>query len=48
VNINAQTAVEWSELEVAQPWTRRFTGPVLIPAFVAGEMLDASQQRVVA
>ena len=47
VHIDQQTALEWSELEVAQRWTRLFTGPALVRAFVAGQTLTASQQQVV-
>lgn len=47
LHIDEQTALEWSELEVAQRWTRLFTGPVLVRAFVAGQELTATQQQVV-
>jgi len=48
VHIDEQAAIEWSDLEVAQRWTRLFTGPALVRAFVAGQTLTASQQEVVA
>jgi REP element-mobilizing transposase RayT len=47
VHIDQQTALEWSELEVARRWTRLFTGPALVRAFVAGQTLTASQEQVV-
>ena len=47
VHIDEQAALEWSELEVAQRWTRLFTGPALVRAFLAGQTLTASQKEVV-
>jgi REP element-mobilizing transposase RayT len=47
IHIDQQTALEWSELEVAQRWTRLFTGPALVRAFVAGQTLTSSQLQVV-
>ena len=47
LHIDEQTSLEWSPLEVAQRWTRLFTGPVLVRAFVAGQKLSETQQSVV-
>ena len=47
IHIDEQTALEWSPLEVAQRWTRLFTGPVPVRAFVAGQKLTETQQSVV-
>lgn len=47
VHVDEQTALEWSPLEVAQRWTRLFTGPVLVRAFVAAQKLTETQQIVV-
>jgi len=47
LHIDEQTALEWSDLEVAQRWTRLFTGPALVRAFVAGQKLTETQQNVV-
>ena len=47
LHIDEQTALEWSDMEVAQRWTRLFTGPVLVRAFVAGQKLTETQQNVV-
>jgi len=47
VHIDEQAALEWSPMEVAQRWTRLFTGPVLVRAFVAGQALTEAQRNVV-
>ena len=47
VHIDEPAALEWSPLEVARRWTQLFTGPVLVRAFVAGQKLTETQQRVV-
>lgn len=47
LHIDEQTALEWSEMEVARRWTRLFTGPVLVRAFVAGQDLSSTQKQVV-
>ncbi len=46
-HIDEQAAIEWSDLEVAKRWTRLFTGPPLVRAFVDGQALDQTQQDVV-
>ncbi len=46
-HIDEQAALEWSPLEVAQRWTRLFTGPALVRAFVAGQALTETQRNVV-
>lgn len=45
--IDEQTSLEWSDMEVARRWTRLFTGPGLVRAFVAGQALTPTQERVV-
>ena len=47
LHIDEQTALAWSDMEVARRWTRLFTGPVLVRAFVAGQNLTETQQNVV-
>ena len=47
LHIDQQAALNWSELEVAQRWTRLFTGPSLVRAFVAGQELSSTQKSVV-
>ncbi|MGK7294744.1 MAG: transposase [Candidatus Wenzhouxiangella sp. M2_3B_020] len=47
LHVDEQTALEWSDLEVAQRWTRLFTGPALVRAFVAGQDLSPAQRQVV-
>ena len=47
LHIDEQTAQAWSDMEVAQRWTRLFTGPVQVHAFVAGQKLTETQQNVV-
>ena len=47
VHIDEQTALEWTDLEVARRWTRLFTGPTLVRAFAAGQALSDTQQQVV-
>jgi len=47
VHIDQQRALEWSNVEVARRWTRLFTGPALVRAFVAGQALTTGQQQVV-
>lgn len=47
LHIDEQTALEWSEEEVARRWTQLFTGPVLVRAFVAGQDLSSTQKQVV-
>jgi len=47
LHIDEQTALQWSEIEIAERWTRLFTGPPLVRAYVGGQELSASQLRVV-
>ena len=47
LHIDEQTALAWSDMEVAERWTRVFTGPVLVRAFVAGQKLTDTQENVI-
>ena len=47
LHIDEQTALEWSDMEVARRWTWLFTGPALVRAFVAGQKLTEAQQNIV-
>lgn len=47
LHVDQQSAAEWSELEVAQRWTRLFSGPPLVRAFVDGQKLSTTQLAVV-
>lgn len=47
LHIDEQSALEWDEMEVARRWTRLFTGPPLVRAFVAGQELSPAQRQVV-
>ena len=47
LHIDEQAALKWTDLDVARRWTRLFTGPTLVRAFVAGQTLSAEQQQVV-
>jgi len=47
LHIDEQTSLECSDMEVAQRWTRLFTGPVWVRAFVAGQALTLTQEQVV-
>ena len=42
-----QTALGSSDMEVAERWIRKFTGSVLLSAFVAGRKLSETQQNLV-
>jgi len=47
LHINPESATEWDDLDIARRWTRLFTGPALVRAFVSGQSLTESQQKVV-
>lgn len=47
LHIDEQRALEWDDLEVARRWTRLFTGPALVRAFIAGQELSQAQRGVV-
>ena len=47
LHIDEQTAQAWSDMEVAQRWTRLFTGPALVRAFVADQELSETQRQAV-
>ena len=46
LHIDEQSALEWDEMEVARRWTRLFTGPAVVRAFIAGQELSQAQQQV--
>ena len=46
LQIDEQSALEWDEMEVARRWTRLFTGPAVVRAFVAGQELRPAQRQV--
>lgn len=47
LHIDEQTAMAWSDEEVARRWTQLFTGPGLVRAFVASQELTQTQENVV-
>ena len=47
LHIDQQTALAWSDMEVARRWSRLFTGPALVRAFVAHQERSPTQRQVV-
>jgi len=46
--VDEKRAMEWSDREVAERWTRLFSGPALVQSFVAGQELTRPQRSAVA